>query len=181
MPRFQTYRKARCGWIWIIRGHCGHAQELRPINRSSRALWPSIARFGQIDTDARREALRCFGRSDTPTRATAWPSNEPRGSTLKCGSWRTAKHDSGKSGVRFLARSKRGIRFRTASLLGGYSPTHSFFPDILGLLMPNKIRPLGTGPTLRAGSSQGSVTLANDGYLHGCMGYRWKDPLLSAL
>jgi hypothetical protein len=35
------------------------------------------------------------------------------------GLYQTAKNDGGKPGVRFLARSKRGTRFRTASLLGG--------------------------------------------------------------
>ena len=38
---------------------------------------------------------------------------------LQAGSRPTAKDDSGKSGVRLLARSKRGTRFRTSSLLGG--------------------------------------------------------------
>ncbi len=37
----------------------------------------------------------------------------------QAGSCQTAKDDGGKPGVRFLARSKRGTRFRTASLLGG--------------------------------------------------------------
>jgi hypothetical protein len=39
------------------------------------------------------------------------------GAPLRGGSWGTAKYDSGKSGVRFLDRSKRGTGFRTASLL----------------------------------------------------------------
>src|SRR5271157_3219961 len=38
---------------------------------------------------------------------------------LQAGSCQTAKDDGGKPGVRFLARSKRGTRFRTASPLGG--------------------------------------------------------------
>ena len=37
----------------------------------------------------------------------------------QAGSCQTAKDDGGKPGVRFLARSKRGTRFRTASPLGG--------------------------------------------------------------
>ncbi len=37
----------------------------------------------------------------------------------QAGSCQTAKDDGGKPGVRFLARSKRGTRFRTTSLLGG--------------------------------------------------------------
>ena len=37
----------------------------------------------------------------------------------QAGSRQTAKDDGGKPGVRFLARSKRGTRFRTASPLGG--------------------------------------------------------------
>jgi hypothetical protein len=37
----------------------------------------------------------------------------------QAGSCQTAEDDGGKPGVRFLARSKRGTRFRTASLLGG--------------------------------------------------------------
>ena len=37
----------------------------------------------------------------------------------QAGSCQTAKDDGGKPGMRFLARSKRGTRFRTASPLGG--------------------------------------------------------------
>ena len=37
----------------------------------------------------------------------------------QAGSCQTAKDDGGKAAVRFLARSKRGTRFRTTSLLGG--------------------------------------------------------------
>ena len=61
----------------------------------------------------------CARRSDTPTHPTARARKEPKGSTPKAGSCQTAKDDGGKPGVRFLARSKRGTRFRTASLLGG--------------------------------------------------------------
>jgi hypothetical protein len=55
----------------------------------------------------------------TPTRASARARKEPTGSAPKAGSRQTAKDDVGKPCVRFLARSKRGTRFRTASLLGG--------------------------------------------------------------
>jgi hypothetical protein len=55
---------------------------------------------------------RCARRSDTPTHATARARKEPTGSTPKAGSCQTAKDDGGKPGVRFLARSKRGTRFR---------------------------------------------------------------------
>ena len=57
-------------------------------------------------------------RSDTPTHATARRTRTDR-SHPQAGSCQTAKDDGGKPGVRFLARSKRGTRFRTASLLGG--------------------------------------------------------------
>ena len=57
-------------------------------------------------------------RSDKPTRATASAQATDKGPSQP-GSCQTAKDDGGKPGVRFLARSKRGTRSRTASLLGG--------------------------------------------------------------
>ena len=60
-----------------------------------------------------------LSRSDTLPRATARARKEPTGSNPQAGSCQTAKDDYGKPGVRFLARSKRGTRFRTAPLLGG--------------------------------------------------------------
>ena len=47
------------------------------------------------------------------------PGARNRQGAPQAGSCQTAKDDGGKPGVRFLARSKRGTRFRTASLLGG--------------------------------------------------------------
>ena len=64
-------------------------------------MWPSESPFFPL---ARR--------SDTPTHTTARARKEPTGSTPKAGSCQTAKDDGGKPGVRFLARSKRGTRFR---------------------------------------------------------------------
>ena len=57
-------------------------------------------------------------RSDTPTRATARAQGTDA-EHPQAGSCQTAKDDGGKPGVRLLARSKRGTRFRTTSLLGG--------------------------------------------------------------
>ena len=61
----------------------------------------------------------CAPRSDTPTRATATAAQGTDAEHPQAGSCQTAKDDGGKPGVRFLARSKRGTRFRTTSLLGG--------------------------------------------------------------
>ncbi len=44
----------------------------------------------------------------------------------QAGSCPRAKDDSGKPGARFFARSKRGTRFRTASLLGGTKQRDGF-------------------------------------------------------
>jgi hypothetical protein len=65
--------------------------------------WEAFGRVGRIDTDA------CHSRG---ARGTDGEHPQP-------GSPQTAEGDDGEPGVGLLTRSKRGTRFRTASLVGG--------------------------------------------------------------
>ena len=62
---------------------------------------------------------RCARRSDDTDACHSQGAQRTGREHPQAGSCQTAKDDGGKPGVRFLARSKRGTRFRTASLLGG--------------------------------------------------------------
>ena len=92
--------------------------------------WPLLA-----VADRARDAGPCPVQ-ELPSSRTGSPKNSPpfgpthgrvpqpgrarnRQGDPQAGSCQTAKDDGGKPGVRFLARSKRGTRFRTASPLGG--------------------------------------------------------------